>query len=70
MEDMFSRCSGLISLYLSGWDTSNVDSMNDMFYNCSKLSTIRMVGCNQTTINKIKSELSSAGILNQVTIIT
>ena len=48
----------------------NDGRMNDMFTGCSKLKTIRMVGCNQTTIDKIKSELTSAGILNQVTIVT
>ena len=67
---MFSGCSGLTSLDLSGWDISKVTSMNDMFKGCTSLTTIRMVGCNQTTINKIKEQLTEDGIINNVTIIT
>ena len=69
---MFYRCSNLASLDLSGWDLTKVksNSNSNMFTDCSKLTTIRMIGCNQTTIDKIKSALSSDGILNQVTIVT
>ena len=42
--------------------TSNVTMMDYMFYNCSALKTIRMVGCSQTTIDKIKAQLSTDGI--------
>ena len=62
MSGMFGNCSALTSLDLSGWDTSNVINMNPMFTNCSALKTIRMVGCSQTTIDKIKAQLSSDGI--------
>ena len=62
MYYMFYDCSALTSLDLSGWDTSNVTDMNGMFINCSSLKTIRMVGCSQTTIDKIKSRLSTDGI--------
>ena len=73
MRYMFSYCSNLTSLDLSGWDLTKVpssDNMYAMFKSCNKLTTIRMIGCNQTTIDKIKSALTEAGILNQVTIIT
>ena len=70
MSYMFIDCSGLTSLDLSGWDMTNVTKMSGMFNYCSKLNTIKMIGCNQTTIDKIKEELTSAGILNNVTIIT
>ena len=66
---MFGGCSGLTSLDLSGWDPSNVTDMNRMFYSCSALKTIRMVGCSQTTIDKIKAQLSTDGITG-CTIIT
>ena len=59
---MFSGCSGLTSLDLSGWDISKVTSMNDMFKDCTSLTTIRMVGCNQTTIDKIQTQLTADGI--------
>lgn len=62
MIAMFNYCRALTSLDLSGWDTSNVIDMATMFYNCSALKTIRMAGCSQTTIDKIKAQLSADGI--------
>ena len=62
MNGMFSECWFLTSLDMSGWNTSNVTEMSDMFSNCSALKTIRMVGCSQTTIDKIKAQLSTDGI--------
>ena len=69
MSNMFSDCSALTSLDVSGWDTSNVIYMSYMFNNCSALKTIRMVGCSQTTIDNIKSGLSLSGITD-CTIVT
>ena len=69
MGYMFYDCSALVSLDLSGWDTSNVTMMDYMFYNCSALKTIRMVGCSQTTIDKIKAQLSTDGVIG-CTIVT
>ena len=62
MRNMFDGCIALTSLDLSGWDTSNVTNMSNMFKGCSALKNIRMVGCSQTTIDKIKSQLSADGI--------
>ena len=59
---MFFGCGVLTSLDLSGWDTSNVIDITNMFYGCGALKTIRMVGCSQTTIDKIKAQLSTDGI--------
>ena len=70
MNGMFSGCTSLNSLVLSGWDISNVTSMSGMFDGCSKLKTIRMVGCGKTTIDKIKAQLTTDGIINNVTIVT
>ena len=72
MSFMFGYCKKLTELDLSGFDMTHVyyKNMERMFTNCKALKTIYMRGCNQTTINKIKSALSSADILNQVTIIT
>ena len=69
MSNMFMLCQAK-SLDLSGWNMASVKSTNSMFFRCNSLTTVRMVGCNQTTIDKIKSALSSDGILNKVTIIT
>ena len=62
MKIMFNDCSSLTSLDLSGWDISNVTNMSTMFKSCNALKTIKMVGCSQTTINKIKAQLSTDGI--------
>ena len=62
MSAMFWDCSGLASLDLSGWDTSNVTNMTDMFSGCGKLKTITMIGCGQTTIDKIKAQLTEDNI--------
>ena len=70
MAGMFNNCSSLISLNASGFDTSNVTNMRGMFGgDCRALKTIRMVGCSQTTIDKIKAQLSMAHITN-CTIVT
>ena len=37
---MFYECSGLTSLDLSNFNTSNVTSMNYMFHGCSALQTL------------------------------
>jgi surface protein len=40
MGSMFSGCSGLTSLDVSGFDTSKVTNMGGMFNGCSKLSSL------------------------------
>ena len=40
MQSMFSGCSSLTSLDLSGFDTQKVKYMDDMFLNCNNLKTI------------------------------
>ena len=69
MSSMFMLCQAK-SLDLSGWDMTSVETTNNMFFRCNSLKTIRMIGCNQTTIDKIKAQLKSDGILNNVTIVT
>ena len=70
MRYMFYECSDLTSLDLSNWNMDNVNNTSYMFRGCYILRTITMKNCNQTTIDKIKSALTEAGILNNVTIIT
>ena len=58
MEGMFGtqlNDSSLETLDISGWDMSNVTKTDYMFQLCDRLYEIRMVGCNQTTINKIRA---------------
>ena len=47
---MFWRCKKLESLDLSGWDTSNVQSMSGMFYNCSRLGSLDLSGWDTSNI--------------------
>ena len=70
MNYMFYECSDLTSLDLSNWNMDNVYNTSYMFRGCYVLRTITMKNCNQATIDKIKSALQDAGILNNVTIIT
>lgn len=70
MTSMFEGCSSLQVLNISGWDMTNTTETDDMFSGCTSLKTIYMRNCNQTTIDKIKAQLKTDGILNNVTIIT
>ena len=70
MTSMFESCRSLQVLNISGWDLTKATDTDDMFSECSSLKTIYMRGCNQTTIDKIKAQLETDGILNNVTIIT
>ena len=40
MESMFRGCSGLTSLDLSNWDTSNITNMESMFRACTELTSL------------------------------
>lgn len=70
MISMFEGCRSLNILNISGWDMTKVTYTDNMFSECSSLNTIFMRGCNQITIDKIKAQLETDGILNNVTIIT
>ena len=70
MGHMFDGCSSLTSLDLSKWDINNVTNMSGMFESCPSLKEIKMIGCSQTTIEKIKAQLTTDGIINHVTIVT
>lgn len=72
MRYMFMSCEKLESLDLSGFDMTHVSYKNkkNMFQSCKSLKTIYMRGCDEGTVNEIKSSLSDAGISSQVTIIT
>ena len=46
MNGMFSECSSLVSINLTGFETSNVVDMYCMFSDCSSLSYIDLTGVN------------------------
>lgn len=70
MTSMFKCCRSLQVLNISGWDLTKVTDTDNMFSECSSLRTIYMRNCSQATIDKIKAQLETDGILNNVTIIT
>lgn len=70
MSSMFYLCYSLQTLNLNGWDMTKVTDTDGMFSKCSSLNTIYMRNCSQATIDKIKAQLETDGILNNVTIIT
>ena len=70
MTSMFESCTSLNILNISGWDLTKATYTDNMFSECSSLRTIYMRNCSQATIDKIKAQLETDGILNNVTIIT
>ena len=55
MNSMFSGCSGLTSLDLSGWDTSKVTSMSSMFNGCNSLTSLDLSGWNTSNVTNMYS---------------
>ena len=47
---MFYDCSGLTSLDLSNWNTSNVIYMSAMFYDCSRLTSLDLSNWNNSNV--------------------
>jgi surface protein len=52
---MFSYCSSIIELDLSGWDTSNVTDMSYMFLYSSKLKELDISGWDTSNVKNMKS---------------
>ena len=55
MDSMFSGCSGLTSLDVSGFDTSNVNSMKNMFNSCSKLTSLDLSGFDTSKVTHMEN---------------
>lgn len=59
MEFMLSGSYSLTTLNLSNFNTSKVTSMLRIFYNCNSLTTVKVINCDETTKNKILTQLQS-----------
>ena len=62
MSDMFNSCKSLTILDLSNFNTVKIDNMRymkDMFYNCNSLTTVKVINCDESTKNKILTQLQS-----------
>lgn len=64
-NEMFSNCSSLTSLDLSGFDTSNVKYMNNMFNSCSKLSNLTLGNDWASNSNISSFDLSSCPLTRE-----
>lgn len=55
MTSMFSGCSALTSLDLSGFNTANVVSMQKMFSGCSALTSLDLSGFNTSNVTDMRN---------------
>ena len=59
MNAMFKSCLNLTTLDLSNFDTSKVTSISGMFKYCNSLTTVKVINCDETTKNKILTQLQT-----------
>lgn len=62
MNSMFSYCKSLTTLDLSNFNIVNIDNMNymrNMFDSCNSLTTVKVINCDESTKNKILTQLQT-----------
>ena len=59
MSYMFNGCSNLTTLDVSNFNTINVTNMGSMFKYCNSLTTVKVINCDETTKNKILTQLQT-----------
>lgn len=59
MSNMFNGCNNLTTLDLSNFNTSKVSNMSRMFRYCVNLTTVKVINCDETTKNKILTQLQT-----------
>ena len=52
---MFKECNSLISLDLSNWDTSGLETTREMFYNCTSLQYLNLSTWDTSNMNDIEN---------------
>ena len=57
MSYMFYNCKKLTTLDLSNFNTSKVTDMSVMFSYCNSLTTVKVINCDESTKNKILTQL-------------
>ena len=57
MRSMFYYCNKLTTLDLSNFNTSKVYGTEEMFYYCFELTTVKVINCDESTKNKILTQL-------------
>ena len=58
-SEMFRDCTGLTSLNVSGFDTSNVTNMSYMFYDCSRLTSLNVSSFDTSKVTDMMATFSS-----------
>ena len=59
MINMFDNCNSLTTLDLSNFNTSKVRDMGNMFNSCNSLTTVKVINCDESTKNKILTQLQT-----------
>lgn len=59
MSIMFKNSNKLSTLDLSNFDTIKVTDMDGMFYYCDSLTTVKVTNCDESTKNKILTQLQT-----------
>ena len=59
MSIMFRSSDLLTTLDLSNFDTNKVTDMDGMFYTCNSLTTVKVINCDESTKNKILTQLQT-----------
>jgi surface protein len=63
---MFSSCSSLQTLDVSGWDTGNVTNMSNMFSSCSSLQTLDVSGWDTGNVTNMHAMFHSCSSLQSL----
>ena len=66
MRDMFSSCSSLTSLDVSGFNTQNVTDMYGMFYNCSSLKSLDLSHFDTSNVLNMQSMFNNCTSLTSL----
>ena len=65
-SEMFYGCSNMVSINLSGLDTSKVTSMGSMFSGCSSLSSLNVSGFDTSKVTDMDSMFSDCSSLSRL----
>ena len=66
MNNMFSNCSSLTSMDLSGFDTSKVTMMSDMFNGCSSLTSLDLSSFDTSKVTMMLSMFNNCSSLTSL----
>ena len=66
MANMFSGCTSLISLDLTGFNTENVEDMNSMFSGCTSLNSINLLNFDTSKVINMAGMFENCQSLNSI----